>query len=160
MGYCKYKSLALNISATFLLFAIHPKAGESQQSENKQWWWLLQEGLGTSHTLNLKINLKNRKGKERKVDWKKKTTTNQTNTKNPKTKNTEQVGENKRNCCAKRKSWWQKTSELQKDFQPLLSYLCTLCFLSASSCWCLSSAYHRKAIIVYWFFLLHHKITA
>lgn len=75
-------------------------------------------------------------------------------------KNIQQVGENKRNCYAKRKSWWQKTSELQKAFQPLLSYLCTPCFLCASSCWYLSSAHHRKAIIVYWFICSWHKITA
>lgn len=57
-------------SATFLLFIIQAQVGEPQQSENKQCWWLLQEGLGTSHALNLKINLKNGKGKERKADQK------------------------------------------------------------------------------------------
>lgn len=64
MSYCKYESLTLNGSATLPLFVLH------QWSENKQWQWFLQEGLGTSHTLNLRISLKNGKGEERKADQK------------------------------------------------------------------------------------------
>lgn len=60
----------LHLTVVLLLFVIHPEVAESQQSENKQRWQLLQEVLGTSSSLNLKINLKNGKGKERKADQK------------------------------------------------------------------------------------------
>lgn len=141
-NYCKYQSLTPGKSAKLLLFVIHPKAGEPLQSENEQRWQFLQEGLGTSHTVDLKVYLKEGKGRV--------------------SKNMQQVGENKRSCYAKRRSLLQKEPELQEasqhfilSLQSVLS-LCCVPFLHSH----LSSVHRTKSIIVYWFISSQHKITA